>query len=334
MPIEKHILSGTIIMRKPHLIYNSAYCGRENEGDLPTGTGHGGSHGESMRDAYTYAGRLDVQLQVPTHTHSTQDPVNARTETPANWYRDSSSISSPVDVVQSYSQHVDLTDPNQAQCTKSRREELDTYLPPLDICFTDHDLLPSQSWQTQYPLPDPLCAYRTEKTMGQVIPRVIPTSNPYHWEDAAEVRDKQIRTHEILRQNAGTLKRNTAIRRSRRKTTASSLNHTTDRLSLTYASSVVGNLYDRILPAIIRQRSLSFESAKRFPALSVTSEQDEEETVTKSFSSTRVDSGIAPDVGETVPQSGDNEEQEEPRIARTFSQILGDEPFVPTALLK
>lgn len=179
---------------------------------------------------------------------------------------------------------------------------------------TDLDLLPSQRLRMQ-----------------DMDARLQPTENPYHWEVPAQGRNSNIsswvkaswtRTNEIIRQQAGTLNRKIAVRRTHK-----------GRMSLnTDGAHYRASHHGRVLPNPMTHRSISFGDEGQRKDLSTALEEAHEEGEL-STTIRRVDSGIEPLSGGRSTRFRE-ELEERPRIARAFSEILGSEPFVPTALLE
>lgn len=177
---------------------------------------------------------------------------------------------------------------------------------------TDLDLLPSRRLRIQ-----------------DTDARVQPTNNPYHWEARTQSRNSNIspfvraswtRTSKVFRQQAGTLKRKLAVRRSHKRQASS---HAVGANPSTYP--------ERVVPKFTQHRPFSFEDLVQRNNLSTTLEEPEEGGALSS-TFTRVDSGVLPlSIGQSTHIREKVEER--PRIARTFSEILGNVPSVPTALL-
>lgn len=89
--------------------------------------------------------------------------------------------------------------------------------------------------------------------------------------------------------------------------------------------------HDQLLPTFKKHRSFIFEDEERRADLSITLEETEDEIEPQLLSMTRVDSGIG-----KVSGGRSTRIHEEPGewscVARTFSEILGSEHFIPTAL--
>lgn len=173
--------------------------------------------------------------------------------------------------------------------------------------------------------------------------QVQPTNNPYHWEIPANghsnvytwVEASWTRMNEIVRRGAGarTLKRNAAIRRSGKDCTALSAGTAATPATASPAtrSEDEGGPSSRLLPCPRMHRRFSFEVGERREQLIFPIEKLEEEKV-MSERTTRVDSGIQH--GSLKRSTRFHESLDErPRVARTFSEILG-QPFVLTALAK
>jgi hypothetical protein len=177
---------------------------------------------------------------------------------------------------------------------------------------TDLDLLPSQRLRMQ-----------------DIDARVQPTDNLYHWESAqsrssnvsAWVKASWTRTNEIIRQRAGTLNRKAAVRRSRNDGQSPKADGINSLAS-----------HGRAVMGTTTHRSFSFEHEKRREDLSASVEEtDDEDALLDTI--TRVDSGaVPPSAGRTTRCL--EELDGRPCIARTFSEILGSETFVPTALIE
>lgn len=158
--------------------------------------------------------------------------------------------------------------------------------------------------------------------------RVQPTDNPYHWEVPQDhssniptwVKASWRRTNEIVPQRAGTLNRKAAVRRSRNDSNRPNGNGTSDRAPARCPNA-----------KFTLHRSLSFEVEDPQENSKITMEVIEEEDVLTG-TIIRVDSGGLP---QSVARTTRFHEELEgrPAIARTFSEILGSEQFVPTALL-
>lgn len=152
--------------------------------------------------------------------------------------------------------------------------------------------------------------------------------NPYHWTVPTQSRNSNVsvwvnaswtRTNEIVRQQAGTLSRSIAIRRP----------HRGDVRSKVAGAKSCAPHQARAMPEPVLPRSFSFEeNGEQRANLNLTlKEREEKDTVT------RVDSGVIPSsIGKSTHSS--EEPEERPRIARTFSEILGANCFIPTALLE
>lgn len=202
------------------------------------------------------------------------------------------------------------------------------------LASTDLELLPSQPQRTRDSLLGSLHANGT-------VAQVQPTDNPYHWEVptgdhnniSTWVKASWVRTNEIVRRRAGNLKRNTAVRwsgkeRATPEASAAVEPAPTASVSIDKASATHR---DHVLQQLKIQRSFSFEDHERCECLSIALKQNEEEVMSKTVI-TRVDSGVVRG-SEGRGTRFYEELDERPRIARTFSEILGSEPFVPTALL-
>jgi hypothetical protein len=189
-----------------------------------------------------------------------------------------------------------------------------------DLGPTDRDLLSSQH---------------------QHLDQVQPTDNPYHWETPADepnnimawVKSSWVRSNEIARRQADTLQRNTAVRWSRKEHTLPKVDNALDVVSTMSASTTKGNVSDcdQVLPTFKKHRSFSFEDKEWRANLSITLQETENRIEPQPSSMTSVDSGEDKFSGGRSTRFH-GEPGERFCVARTFSEILGSEPFIPTAL--
>ena len=178
-----------------------------------------------------------------------------------------------------------------------------------DLGYTDRGLSPSQR---------------------ERLAVVQPTFNLYHWKAPADERENIIawvkascvRSNDIVRQRADTLRRNAAIRWSRN-----------DVVSTTSASTTKGKVSGPAPPTSRARRSFSFEDKERHASLRTIVEKTEDQIESEPSSMTRVDSGISKGSGKRSTRFHE-EPEKRPRVACTFPEILGSEPFIPTALLE
>ena len=177
---------------------------------------------------------------------------------------------------------------------------------------TDHD-------QTRAVMP---------KHAVDIVPKVQPTDNLYHWETVVTRSDKIVawakaswsRTNEVVRRRTGApLKRNSAIRRSDRKRTVLI---TVGKTKLTMNTSATSG-------RLKMRRKFSFESEQDEQSSIIVGEQ-EQKKVSGTTSSTGL--GVGQDVGGRSTRFHEEIDAQRP-VARTFAEILG-EPFVPTAYSK
>ncbi|XPS73625.1 hypothetical protein M3J09_005768 [Ascochyta lentis] len=264
-----------------------------------------------------------------------QDASDHKGHTSETFCRLSTRIPFPVHAVQSRRQHVSFVKSNDAQLCDVKRKGRMSYTTLLDLGFTDRDLLPSQHQRVQDLISISFPANDEETAPGRKTAQVQPCSNPYHWEAPADRKStspsvKALCDHpdEMIQQRAGTLKRNTAVRRSRKECTSLLVGSTVD----VTAAKPAAFRHDRLLSEHNMRPSFSFEDEELHANLNVTWEQAEQEVVSKATSVTRIDSGIGK-ITEGRRSRFREELDQRPRIARTFSEILGSEPFVPTALL-
>ncbi|KAJ8114187.1 hypothetical protein OPT61_g3878 [Boeremia exigua] len=174
--------------------------------------------------------------------------------------------------------------------------------------------------------------------------RVQPTENPYNWEHLTDDRSNVSTwtkaswscANEIIRLEAGvgTLKRNTAIRRSGKERTtertASGTGAAIKSVSKT-STMAVKDRAGRINRSPKAHRRFSFEDRERCDDLGVPLEsREEEQAISKII--TRIDSGMGHSSKGMYTQIRKDLDRQRP-IPRTFSEILGDD-FVPTALLE
>lgn len=239
-------------------------------------------------------------------------------------------------------QHVNLHEPDVIEPGQLQQKHRLSFMAPQEVGLTDRNLLPSQRQQKQSPFPDPSFASAMGKGPDHTFAQVEPSSNPYHWEVPASnqntisvwAKASWVRTNEIVRQQAGTLKRKTAVRRRRQEPTILPTDSVMDGMSTIQAPTVERNavFHDSMLYKPELHRSFSFEDEEQRRYASIVWEQAEENTVSKPWSGSRVDSGIVQNAEGRSSQFR-KELDNRPGIARTFSEMLGSGSFIPTALL-
>ncbi|KZM22924.1 uncharacterized protein EKO05_0004911 [Ascochyta rabiei] len=286
---------------------------------------------------YAYAGYVRSQPEMPKPTRLVRDATD-------NWvqaiiFRLSTRIPSPMHAIQSRRRHINSIWSNRAQLRKLQWKRRSRYTAPLDIELTDRDLLPSQRQRMQDLLPGFCLVGGKETALDLATAQMQPSSNSCHWDVLADgkstsscVKISRVRVDEIIRQRAGTLKRNIAVRRSRRERTQ--VSSTADAMWATSTPKIKRTVFghNHVLCTHKIQRRFSFEDDGPCMNLSAICEQTEQGVASKPTSMTRVDSG-AEQVAEGRSTRFREESDQLPCIARTFSEILGHEPFVPTALL-
>jgi hypothetical protein len=231
-----------------------------------------------------------------------------------------------------------LCTPLQTDATPTRRQHIGLVertetealcIVPQVIDRKDRDSLPCQIRQQDLPLDFPLID-RTKTNHNQAIARVQPTNNPYHWEAPTECNQTMsawakaswLRTTDIVRQKAGTLSRKAAVRRGPNKHAASTTPvPKSARSSLHQASGLAKRK--------MHHHSFSFENGDEATFSSTALEQITEEP---EFSAIRTDSVVG-QVLEGRTSRFHERFDAPPYVPRTFAEILGDDHFIPTALV-
>jgi hypothetical protein len=191
------------------------------------------------------------------------------------------------------------------------------YVPPYQRLpksgLTDLRLLPSQSLRAQ-----------------DTDVRVQPTDNPYHWEAPQScnsnistwAKASWTRTNEIVRQRAGILNRKAAVRRSRNDGNSPEADST---------NGCAPRRHSGVKSRTHCCFSFGYDEKSQEDSSTTPEEIEEEDILSETI--TRVDSGILPPSAARTTRFHE-ELEERPVVARTFSEILGNEAFVPTALLE
>lgn len=294
------------------------------------------------REVCTHAGCAHTQLELSKCGRSMQDVANDIVKAPVALRPHFSRLPFPTSGVQNRQQYVNSVQMNQFQLSKLQRGYQNKHTLPQASGLTDVQVLPSQRQRRQDLFPGVALANATVLIYNHTDAQVQPTDNPYHWEvpvDAQNnisswVKASWIRSNEIVRQQAGTLKRNVALRRSHKKRVIPKTDDLMNAVStmLTLPSKRNTLHHNHAASNIQMHRSFSFESQERPKSVSRTWKPAEEEVTSKPSSVTRIDSPVE-HVSEGRSTRFREELDEPPCIARTFSEILGSEPFVPTALL-
>lgn len=272
-----------------------------------------------VQNLYTCVDRMLARLEVQKHARAMQDATDNMLKVHPTLRGVLSHIPGAIDASRSRRQHVGSVELNAARWRELQGKRQASYMLPQDVGLNDRDLLSSQRQRTQDLLSGSPPANDLTMTFDRATVGVHPTNNPYCWETPTET----------LRRNTGTLKRNTAFRRSRKVLTSTSID------SVAHVASPSLGVNDAFHHDVLSKpkidHSCNFEK-ESLPPASRLSWQSFEDKMTKSLLVARVDSGV----GQSTVGAGmqfSKEVQKRPRIARTFSEILGSEPFVPTALL-
>lgn len=298
--------------------------------------GKGRRRGVLTGEVYANAGHTRAPLESSKCMRSLHDSANVST-TIITSYGLSSHIPCPTRASQSRGQYFDSIKLNDGESGESWQKYQTSNTVPRQIGLTGCNLRSAQYQQVL----DPLSVDSVKaKALDYTIAQVQPSSNPYDWEVPAEdpnitspwAKASWARTNEIVRQKAGTLKRNAAVRRSRKTHAIMPSDGVAGPTSAISFLPLERKAFRQIQVIDLPTTYHSFdnENEKQREKLSITWEQVEEDFVLEPLQVLRVESEVV-----DVPEgrgARSRENNEPPHIARTFSEILGGDPFVPTAL--